>query len=162
MKKLLCILLAICCFVLPAMAEDANPFAPYVLAAPASAVLEEGEGSLTFVDGSTRAVAQVISRIPDEDPAEAVIRMMTQFEPFAVIGKDLAAAAGFVGVTALNEDKFGDGVDLLTVMVLSAQGDLLILSAYDLGGDEAAAQTLLDALLASLTVDGTPVILSEE
>lgn len=168
MKKLLCILLAICGFVLPALAEgaplaeDANPFAPYVLTAPEGASLEEGEGSLTFVQGNTRVVAQVISRVPDADPAEAMLRMMTQFEPFAIIGEDLPAADGFVAVTALNADKFGDGVDMITVMVLSAEGDLLILSGYDLDGDGEKAQALLDSLLETLTVDGMNIIITEE
>ena len=161
MKKMLCILLMLM-FAFPALAQDANPFAPYALTSPEGAVLEEGEGSLTFVRGSTRVVAQVIARVPDEDPAEAVIRMMTQFEPFAVIGEDLPAAEGFVGVTALNEDKFGDGVDLITVMILGSDGDLLILSAYDLGGDENAAQLLLDELLCTLTVEGQPVVTAKE
>ncbi len=161
MKKMLCILLMLM-FAFPALAQDANPFAPYALTSPEGAVLEEGEGSLTFVRGSTRVVAQVIARVPDEDPAAAVIRMMTWFEPFAVIGEDLPAAEGFVGVTALNEDKFGDGVDLITVMILGSDGDLLILSAYDLGGDEEAAQLLLDELLCALTAEGQPVVTAKE
>lgn len=160
MEKILCILLAILSFISPVLAEDANPFAPYTLTAPEGAVLEEGEGSLTFVEGNTRVVAQVIDRVPDADPTEAVIRMMTQFEPFAIIGEDLALADGFVGVTALNEDKFGEGVDMITVMVLSQEGDLLILSGYDLTGDGEKAQTLLDALLAALTVDGVKILLT--
>lgn len=162
MKKLLCILLIVSALILPALAEDANPFAPYVLAAPEGAVLEEGEGSLTFVEGNTRVVAQVIDRVPDADPAEAVLRMMAQFEPFAVIDGDVALAEGFVGVKALNEDKFGEGVDMITVMVLSHEGDLLILSGYDLTGDEEKARSLLDALLAALTVDGAGIVLTDE
>lgn len=158
MKRYLCILLACLTLALPAFAEDANPFAPYVLTAPEGAELTDGESSLVFVAGNTRVVAQVISRVPDADPAEAILRMMTQFEPFAIIGEDIAAAEGFVAVSAYNEGKFGDGVDLITVMVLSDGGDLLILSAYDMQGDEANAQALLDALLASLTVDGMYVI----
>lgn len=162
MKKLLCILLAMLTFTVPAFAEDANPFAPYVLTAPEGAELTEGEGSLTFVDGGARVVVQVIDRVPDADPAEAVIRMMTQFEPFAVIGEDVAAVEGFAAVSALNEDKFGEGVDMLTVMVLSHEGDLLILSAYEMGGDEAKAKALLGALLETLTVNGESIILTEE
>lgn len=158
MKRYLCILLACLALALPAAAEEANPFAPYVLTAPDGAELADGEGSLVFVAENARVVAQVIDRVPDADPAEAILRMMTQFEPFAVIGEDIAAAEGFVAVSAYNEDKFGDGVDMITVMVLSREGDLLILSAYDMEGDETRAQALLDGLLESLTVDGAPVI----
>lgn len=162
MKRLFCILLAIWFVTLPVLAEEATPFAPFTLTAPEGAVLEEGEGSLTFVAGTTRVVAQVIDRVPDADPAEAVIRMMTQFEPLAVIGEDIPTAEGFVGIFALNEDKFGDDVDMLTAMILSAEGDLLILSAYDLKGSSTNAQILLDALLASLTANGMPVLLTKE
>ena len=162
MKKFLCILLALLTMTVPALAEDANPFAPYVLTAPEGAELTDGEGSLTFVRENARVVAQVIDRVPDENPAEAVIRMMTQFEPEAVIGEDVPMAEGFTGLTALNTDKFGEGVDQITVMVLSREGDLLILSGYDLNGDEAQVQQLLDTMLASLTVDGSRIVTAKE
>ena len=162
MKRFICMLLAILCAAFSGLAEDAAPFAPYALEAPEGAVLEEGEGSFAFVDGTARVVVQVIDRVPDADPAEAVLRMMTQFEPFAIIGEDVETAEGFVGVRALNEGKFGDGVDLTIVMILSDEGSLLILSAYDLKGDEEKALSLLDGLLASLTVDGAPVVIAKD
>lgn len=160
LKKLLCILLMLI-FALPALAE-ANPFAPYTLAVPEAVELTENEGTYAFVYGMTRVVAMVIDRVPDEKPAEAVIRMMTQFEPEAVIGEDLPMAEGYVGLKAVNTDQFGEDVDCLTVMVLSAEGDLLILSGYDLSGSEEHVQSLLDSLLAGLTVDGTPIVISKE
>ena len=160
MKKLLCILLMLL-FALPVQAEE-NPFAPYVLTAPEGAALVEKEGTHTFVAEETRVVAILIARVPDEKPAEAVIRMMAQFEPDAIIGESLPAAPGFEVLTALNEDKFGAGVDQITVMVLSHEGDLLILSAYDLTGDSEKAQALLDELLATLAAEGTPVLLPAE
>ncbi len=161
MKKLLCILLMLM-FILPAYAEEVNPFAPYALTLPEGAELVENEGSWTIVDGVTRVVVMVIDRVPDDDPAEAVIRMMTQFEPEAVIGEDVPMAEGFTGLTALNTDKFGDGVDQITVMVLSHEGDLLILSGYDLDGDEEKVQALLDAILNAITVDGNTIVLNEK
>ena len=162
MKKRFCILLMLLMLFSLALAEETNPFAPYELTAPEGVVLEEGEGSLTFVQGNTRAVAQVIDRVPDEDPAEALLRMMAQFEPFAILGEDVPVAEGFVAVSAVNADKFGDSVDLHIVMVLSDDGALLILSAYDLEGDSDAALALLDGLLADLTADGIPILLPEE
>ena len=71
-------------------------------------------------------------------------------------------AEGFVGLSAAAQDKFGKGVDQITVMVLSREGDLLILSGYDLTGDEAAVQALLDALLKTLAVDGVNIVLPKE
>lgn len=161
MKKMICILLALLLFAVPVLAEGA-PFGPYALLAPEGAVVEAGEASHTFVSGMTRVVTMCISRVPDANPAEAVIRMMTQFEPSAVIGEDIPMAEGYVGLSAVNTDKFGKGVDQLTVMVLSSTGDLLILSGYDMQGDESAVQALLDALLNSLTVDGAKIVLAKE
>lgn len=162
MKKLICILLAICCLGSLALAEEANPFVPYTLSIPEGAALEESEGTYTIVRDTARVVVIPISRVPDASPAEAIIRMMTQFEPEAVIGEDLPLIEGFTGLTALNTDKFGKGVDQITVMLLCAQGDLLILSGYDLEGNEEALRTLLDAILEGLTVDGEKIILTKE
>ena len=161
MKKMICILLALLLFAVPVLTEGA-PFGPYALTAPEGAVVEAGETSHTFVSGMTRVVTMCISRVPDANPAEAVIRMMTQFEPSAVIGEDVAAVEGFVALAAVNEDKFGEGIDMFTVMVLSAQGDLLILSAYDMAGDGASALALLDCLLETLAVDGECIIVNDK
>lgn len=162
MKKLICILLAICCCCSLALAEEANPFAPYTLTVPEGAELEESEGTYTIVSGMTRVVVIPIPRVPDENPAEAVIRLMNQFAPLAVIGEDLPTQAGFTGLMAVGDDAFGEGVDQLTAMLLSDAGDLLILSGHDLTGDEEKVNALMDALLASLTVDGEKIILTEE
>ena len=153
MKKLIWMLLL--ALTLTAFAaEPADPFAPYALTIPEGASLTENEGTHTFVDGHTRVVAMVIARVPDADPAGALLRMMAQFEPAAIIGDDLPVNPGFHGLTARTPDKFGPGVDQLTVMLLCDTGDLLILSAYDMDGDAARAQALLDALLAGITVNG--------
>ena len=156
MKKLLCILLMLL-MTLPALAQEENPFAPYAFTLPEGAALEEHEGTYTVVSGMTRVVVMMIPRVPDADPAEAIIRMMTQFEPQAVIGEDIPLTDGFIGLTALNTDKFGEGVDQTTVMILCAHGDLLILSGYDLTGDGEAVGALLDALLTGLTADGVNI-----
>lgn len=160
MKRIGCILLLMM-LALPALAAE-NPFAPYVLPVPADATLTDTEGTFTFVRGTTRVVAMVIERVPDNNPAEAVLRMMTQFEPEAILGEDLPTAEGFVGVEAVNADKFGEGMDQINVMILSADGSLLILSGYSLEGDEEQVRALLDTLLSTLTVDGTGIVLVPE
>lgn len=160
MKKLVCILLMLL-FALPAIAEEVAPLAPYAMTAPEDAELLPNEGVFTFVRGSSRVVAQYISRVPDEIPAEAIIRLMGQFDAEAIIGDDLAVMEGCVGLTATHADQFGEGVDVRIVMVLSAQGDLLILSAYDMDGDTESAALLLDALLASLTLNDGGVLAAE-
>lgn len=160
MKKLLCLLLTLL-FTLPALAEDVSPFAPYSLTAPEGVTLEEGEASHTFVQGHTRVVAMAVARVPDENPSEAIIRLMGQFAPDAVIGEDLPLAEGYWGLTALSVGKFGAESDQVTVMILSTEGDLLILAGYSLDGAGEQVQALLDALLASLTVEGAPVLLPQ-
>lgn len=166
MKKYLCILLMLL-LTLPALAEGAplaedNPFAPFSLAIPEEVTVEEGEGSRTFVHGETRVVALLIERVPDENPADAVIRMMGQFDPAAVIGEDVPTAEGFSGVEAATKDKHGEGIDGLTVMILSHEGELLILSGYNMAGSEVHVRALLDTLLQGLTVDGSPVVLKNK
>lgn len=157
MKKLLCIL-AMLLFAIPALAEM-NPFAPYTLAVPESAELEETESAWAFVSGTTRVVAMVIERVPDEDPAEAVARLMSQFEPDAAHEDELTLADGYAGLTSCNNGKYGENVDQWNVMILSPEGDLLILSGYDLQGDEDSVLTLIDEILAALTVDGAPILI---
>ncbi len=162
MKRIICILLMLL-FTLPALAEVAplaeeNPFAPFSLASPKEVTLESGEGSCTFVHGQTRVVVIRIDRVPDEDPATAVIRLMSEFDPKAIIGEDVPTAEGFSGVEAATPDKFGPGVDALTVMLLSHEGDLLILSGYNMAGSEVHVRGLLDTLLQGLTVNDLPVV----
>jgi hypothetical protein len=43
-------------------------------------------------------------------------------------------------------------------MILSENGDLLILSAYNLDGNEEQAQALLDAVLTQLTANNIPLV----
>lgn len=157
MKKILCILLMLL-LALPALAEEENAF---VLDLPEGVTLEEKEGSMTFVEDTARVVAIIITRVPDEDPAAAVIRLMGQFDPEAVIGEDIAAVEGFHALQAVTADKFGEGVDCLTVMILSDAGELLILSAHDMSGDETKAQALLDAVLAGVQVHDEKILTEE-
>lgn len=157
MKRIICILLMLL-FALPALAE--NPFAPYEIALPEGAVLEAGEGSHAIAADKTRVVVMVIPRVPDADPESALQRMVFQFDPDAVLEDAIPLAEGYVGVTALSEDRFGEGVDQLNLFILSAAGDLLILSGYDLDGDEDKVQSLLDAILHQLTANGDPLVLT--
>ena len=157
MKKIICILLLL---TLPAAAESFT-WPGYVLHIPEGAEVESTESAVTFVQETARVVAIIIERVPDEIPAEAVIRMLGQFDAQAVIGEDIPVAEGYTAVQAVTADKFGEGVDVLTVMVLSDAGELLILSAYDMAGDEEKAQTLLDTVLAHVRVHGESIFAEE-
>lgn len=156
MKKLICILLMLI-LTLPALAEE-NVFAPFILAAPEEVTRTDNEGSVTFVYGMSRVVVIPVSRVPDDDPEEALTRMLSQFDPLAHKGEVLPVAEGYAGLTAEVADKFGEGVDLLIAMVLSPDGTLLIFSAHDMDGSREHAQALLDTMLSGMTVDGAPVV----
>ena len=151
MKRIGCILLRMMLLPLSVSAEEENPFDPYCLTVPPAVTLEENEGTYAFVHGASRVVAMVIERVPDENPAEAVIRLMLQFDPEAVIGDDLPMAEGFVGLEAV-----------IHVMILSADGSLLILSGHSLDGDGEQLRLLLDTLLSALTAAGVPIVLAPE
>ena len=160
MKKLLCILLMLM-FALPALAEPIA-WPGYVLHIPEGVQVESAESSVTFVAETARVVAIIIERVPDDDPQAAVLRMLGQFDAQAIIGEDIPVAEGFTAVQALSAEKFGEGVDVLIVMVLSDGGELLILSGYDMAGDEEKGQALLDMVLAKVKVQGEPVFITEE
>ena len=156
MKKIICILLVLL-FLLPAFAEE-NPFAPYEIAVPQGAIMEANEGSHAIVLGKTRVVLMLIPRVPDDDPESALLRMVFQFDPDAVLEEDIPLIEGYVGVHALSEGKLGKEIDTLNAMILSENGDLLILSAYNLDGNEEQAQALLDAVLTQLTANNIPLV----
>lgn len=156
MRRFCCLCLALVMFALPAPAE--SPFSPYALTTPAETQLTQKDGTFTFVRGDTRVVAMTIERVPDAAPADAVIRMMNQFDPQSVIGADIPLTEGFVGLTAVNQDVTGEGFTKTSVMVLSRDGSLLILCGYSLKKDEAQVTRLLNDLLAGLTVDGVHIV----
>lgn len=156
MKRIICILLMLL-LALPAFAQE-NPFAPYEIAVPEGAVLETGEGSHTIVSGKTRVVAMLIPRVPDADIETALQRMVFQFDPDVVMEDFIPMLDGYAGINSRSEDKFGPGVDQLNVLILGPGGDLLILSGYDLDGDEEKVHSLLTALLEKLTVNALPLV----
>ena len=160
MKRIICMLLLLL-FALPVLAEE-NPFAPFTIAVPEGVTLEQGESSTTFVYGTSRVVVIRIDRVPDADPKSAVLRMLGQFDKAAVVEQEIAAAEGFTAVQAISADAFGPGIDKLTIMVLSHEGDLLILSGYDMAGDEEQLRSLLNALLIHTQFDGNPIVITEE
>lgn len=162
MKKLIWMLVLALTLTSFALAEEGLPFAPFAIETPQNVVLSEHDGTWTFAADATRVVAIVISRVPDEDPTQALIRMMGQFEPNAIIGNELPVAEGFHGLTARTPDRFGKGVDQLTAMLLCDSGHLLILSGYDLQGQTDNTQSLIELLLYAVTVDGVQAVAEPE
>ena len=170
MKKLIVLLMAVL-LCMPAWAETAEFLVPFVIAAPQGVTAAEGAGGASVVyvheNGTTRVVATVISRVPDteSDHAAELRRLMAQYAPKAQSGVPLTLTAGFHGLKAVTpgalEGMNGALIDQVTVMVLwqtAMQGELLILSGYDMAGDAAKAEALIDALLAAATVNNAPIL----
>lgn len=169
-KKLLALLMAALMLCAPALAESgAEMLAPFALATPPGVTVQVNDASLIYVaeNGSTRVVAMVIDRVPDPegDHAAALMTLMAQFAPDAEVGEALLLTPGFYGLSAVTpaalEGASGEMVEQLTVMVLrqtALEGQLLILSGYDLSGDAAAVQALIDLLLNAVTVNDAPIL----
>ena len=179
MKKMIALLMALM-LCLPALAETtpaedapeaAELLSPFAIALPeeVTELTTPGGSSVTYVhaNGTTRAVAQVLSRVPDPegDHAAELLRLMALFAPDSEDVTPLAMADGFHGLMALAPDAQngmkGARVDQVTVMVLwqtAERGELLILSAYDLGDVTDNAWALLNLLTRSVSVEGVPVV----
>ena len=156
MKKLilvvLCLLLAAPC----AFAAD-HAFGPYEVTLPDGAAMEDTDGVYAIVRGNTRVVALHIDRVPDEDPAAALVRMLPLYDASAVLTGTLSLADGCCGITALSANRLGEGIDQLTCMLLR-EGELFILAGYDMQGDEQAVTALLNELLRGVTVAGVSIV----
>lgn len=171
MKKLIIMLLALL-LCMPAWAEPADaPLEPFDVEIPAGTVIEEGAGgaSLVFVheNGTTRAVAMVVSRVPDpEGDHDAELRkLMTQFAPQSRSAVPMELLAGLHGLKAVTpgamEGLNGQRVDQVTFMVLwqtALRGELLIISAYDMAGDTVQAEEYVRQLLNGTTVNDAPIL----
>lgn len=148
--------------------EEASPLSPFEMAIPDAWQVEPNGASVTFISGNTRVVAMVISRVGDveADHMASLATLMKQFSPDAQQPLPLVMTPGFYGLQTVTADALegaGEGnlVDQLTVMVLwqtALQGELLILSGYDMDGDNAAVQAMLDAILSAATVNDAPVL----
>ena len=194
MKKLLAMLLCLL-LCLPALAEEPEtddvqallaPFA-FTLPAEVQSALAPGEASVSFVheNGSTRAVAMVLSRVPDEngDHHAELEKLMAQFSPnaqsYTVLGltenihsvmadnlavmEDLTGGCyGLIAVTpGALEGLDGLAVDQVTVMVLwqsPLNAELLIISAYDMSGNTESAHAMVNLLLRAATINDAPVV----
>ena len=158
----------------PAPGDGLSLLAPYAFTLPQDvSVLPPSATSVTFVhgNGSTRVVARALTRVPDEeaDHAAELARLMELFAPGAQDFTPLTLTPGFHGLMAVTpyalEGAGTERVDQVTVMVLwqtALRGELLILSGYDMAGDEEKAQALLDMVLAKVKVQGEPVFITEE
>lgn len=139
-----------------------SALAPFNVVLPDDTHVEMAEGRITLVQGDSRVVAMVISRVPDEDPAAALPVLMQDFDPKTSETMDFDAQPGFCILGSVVNDAFGDGEDKITLMVLADSGELLILSGYNLARDHHALYLFLMELLENVSMDGAAVYVKEE
>lgn len=139
-----------------------SALAPFNVILPDDTHVEMAEGRITLVQGDSRVVAMVISRVPDEDPAAALPVLMQDFDPKTSETMDFDAQPGFCILGGVVNDAFGDGEDKITLMVLADSGELLILSGYNLAQDHHALYLFLMELLENVSMDGAAVYVKEE
>ena len=134
-----------------------SALAPFNVTLPEDAHVEMTEGRIALVQGDSRVVAMVISRVPDEDPAAALPVLMQDFDPKTDETMDFDALPGFHILGGVVSDAFGEGEDKLTLMVLADSGELLIFSGYSMTQDHHALYLFLTALLEATTMNGDAV-----
>lgn len=139
-----------------------SALAPFNVILPDDTHVEMTEGRITLVQGDSRVVAMVISRVPDEDPAAALPVLMQDFDPKTSETMDFDAQPGFCILGGVVNDAFGDGEDKITLMVLADSGELLILSGYNLARDHHALYLFLMELLENVSMDGAAVYVAED
>ena len=139
-----------------------SALAPFNVVLPDDTHVEMAEGRITLVQGDSRVVAMVISRVPDEDPAAALPVLMQDFDPKTSETMDFDAQPGFCILGGVVNDAFGDGEDKISLMVLADSGELLILSGYNLAQDHHALYLFLMELLENVSMDGAAVYVKEE
>ena len=139
-----------------------SALAPFNVVLPDDTHVEMAEGRITLVQGDSRVVAMVISRVPDEDPAAALPVLMQDFDPKTSETMDFDAQPGFCILGGVVNDAFSDGEDKITLMVLADSGELLILSGYNLAQDHHALYLFLMELLENVSMDGAAVYVKAE
>ena len=159
MKKILLLALALALLMTTALAEEAVPysFGSFELTVPADAAVEENEATITVVRGQTRIVVQVIPQELAEDGQAQVRELLIVYSDKITDVTDVPLIGGVYGAMGLVADQFDEGIHQVPVLVLT-DGELLILSGYDLEGNTLAVHTLLTELLCGTTLAGEPIL----
>ena len=156
MKRIALGLLAFMMLISSALAES-YVFGSFELAAPQDVQVEEYENTRTVVRDQTRIVVQVIPQELGEDGQTQVRDLMTVYNEAMTDITDVPLISELFGAMGLIENRFGEGVHEIPVLILK-DGELLILSGYNDGGDTLAVHTLLTELLSGITLAGEPIL----
>lgn len=162
MKRVLLLALALALLMTSALAEAHAPylFGSFELTIPGDATLETTEGIHTVVRGQTRVVVQVIPQDLTEDGQAQVRDLLPVYHEDTTEITDVPLISEAYGAMGLIEDHFAEGIHQIPLLVLT-DGELLILSGYDLDGDTLAVHELLTELLAGVTLAGDPILPAE-
>lgn len=136
-------------------------FAPFNLVLPEGAHVEITDSRVTLVQDASRVVAIHLSRVADEDPDSAITTLMQEFDSATGETIPFTAEEGFSILGGVVYNAFNEGEDKITLMVLSHDGPLLILSGYNLDKNHHALYLFLTELLAGVTYDQQAVYLPE-
>ena len=156
MKRIVLFALALMLCLSSALAES-YVFGSFELAVPEDVQVEEYENARTVVRGQTRVVVQVIPQELAEDGQAQVRELMTIYNEDMTDITDVPLIAELYGAMGLIEDRFGEDVHEIPVLILK-DGELLILSGYNDDGDSLAVNTLLTELLSGVTLAGEPIL----
>ena len=159
MKRFLLLALALAMLMTTALAESGASYTldGFELTVPEDVAVEEYDLSMTVVREHTRVVVQLIPQELTGDGQEQVRGLMPVYNEGISDVTDVETIEGLYGAMGLINDRFGEGVHEVPVLLLT-DGKLLILSGYDLDGDTQAVRALLNELLSGLTLDGEPVL----
>lgn len=163
MKRILLLALALALLMTSALAEERTSclFGSFELTVPEGVTVEESEITRTMVRDQTRVVVQVIPQELTEDGQAQARDLLTVYNEGTANITDVTLISGLYGAMGLIEDRFSEGIHEIPVLILT-DGELLILSGYDLNGDTLAVHTLLTELLSDITVAGEPILPTAE
>lgn len=156
MKRIALLALALLLFASSALA-DAYVFGSFELTVPEDVQVEEHENTRTVVRGQTRVLVQVIPQELSEDGQAQVRELMTVYSEAITDVSDVSLISELFGAMGLIENRLDAGIHEVPVLILS-DGELLILSGYDLDGDTLAVHTLLTELLSGTTLAGEAIL----
>ena len=159
MKRMLLSVLVLALLMTTALAEANGPygFGCFELAVPEDVTVEEHDTSRTVVREQTRVVVQVIPQELGEDGQAQVRELLKVYHAAVTDIADVSLVEGLYGAMGLIEDRFGEDVHEIPVLILK-DGELLILSGYNDDGDTLAVHTLLTELLSGVTLAGEPIL----
>lgn len=159
MKRILLFALAMTLLAALAVAEESGPyvFGSFELTVPGDVTVEAYENTRTVVRDQTRVVVQVIPQELAEDGQAQVRELLTVYSERITDITDVPVISELFSAMGLIEDRFGEGVHEIPVLILR-DGELLILSGYNNDGDTLAVHTLLTELLTGVTLAGEAIL----